>query len=1200
MTTPSLREKERHINWDIVARELKSPLGSFHEDLLQALQPSFMELAAKNSMILADQLQHFVGRHFPSANATYPRRILEQIQHMRMEVPTDQDAFLKQSSVISNQYISFLELKTALLMPAMISQRLAKHDPHALMPTLQNPIPRYDLPRSPMRIPEYARKIERPREFRANVHKRSRKWLAGPSRPRILIIKEDMVELFQKNDKKANKTITIDKIESLSASNLEFTVHVKGGDSLVLTCDTVATVRECVSELATHCLVHALDTGQPTSETIKLIACGAHVTGGPMRLPPTFQRTNALSFPTSLLGLAYIADEKSRLGRQDNTTHVQALLKAGAPVAHLLHWPFACTFFLRKSPLSRNILDYFLQLRLPLNTAADDAPAMSLLQYLCLMRNVSTIERFVQHISHAELTKCLKYVNGAGDSALHLAVKLDTDLEDAELVASLLIQAAAPKEQSSSTCEETSWVDAYDGSGDSVLLCALKAKMWKTADLLLSHLHASPMRTDKMGRTAVHVALMLDAPFPLQCRLIRACHSKRQLHGLDLRDADGKTPISIAIETRNEAAVVRLLECGAQPGETPLHVAIKTGLPTAAAALVQHGAAWNALDGNGSSPLSLALRYGLYALAYDLIQVMAGESVEWIDPHVGDSLVGLALKAGELELAALLLDLCPADIAHARTLETPLHHVMKLREWLDFVEPKATKKPGKMHRSRFKSKSDGDLSTLLVGDWISQSPHDMHLFVQRVLDGMLLGILKRVSPRISVLCPRRDPSIEPVIYHLVNTNDCMTDDQVDAFTPLHAAARGALSTNHILRWMLLHIADLPVSETIGVAVGPLGDSPLHDAITSLSSQNALDLLECLTGRENADAVVNAVRTDQASALHLACENPKTKLMQSVIAKLLALGAYTEGWNSIGQTPLHVAIEHGADASVIELLCSNGCDLNARTEDGRTPLMVALRANNDTAFVKLMQLGANRKAVVPITRLNLSQLAAAMETIHPVIANLLDRPQRPSIAANEALLVQPQQGGDQEMELRCSVAIQEEMELPELPSPPSKAACPEDEPSVAQPLTDKFWSKPIDQHLDHTLLARLKEEEKATLQLVALEAKHQAREWLLKRVGKQKLLADSLLIRQQYFAQHGRDLDAVHATAQAEKLFVERHMAEMVAEARLEIEREKQLLLYEAMRFKDHASSTSTFFESFISDSSSSVELTDFEPRKTLC
>ncbi|CAK4217923.1 unnamed protein product [Aphanomyces euteiches] len=250
MTTPSLREKERHINWDIVARELKSPLGSFHEDLLQALQPSFMELAAKNSMILADQLQHFVGRHFPSANATYPRRILEQIQHMRMEVPTDQDAFLKQSSVISNQYISFLELKTALLMPAMISQRLAKHDPHALMPTLQNPIPRYDLPRSPMQIPEYARKIERPREFRANVHKRSRKWLAGPSRPRILIIKEDMVELFQKNDKKANKTITIDKIESLSASNLEFTVHVKGGDSLVLTCDTVATVRECVRQLA--------------------------------------------------------------------------------------------------------------------------------------------------------------------------------------------------------------------------------------------------------------------------------------------------------------------------------------------------------------------------------------------------------------------------------------------------------------------------------------------------------------------------------------------------------------------------------------------------------------------------------------------------------------------------------------------------------------------------------------------------------------------------------------------------------------------------------------------------------------------------------------------------------------------------------------------------------------------------------------
>ncbi|KAF0728464.1 hypothetical protein AaE_009446, partial [Aphanomyces astaci] len=99
-----LHHQEEHVvPWDIIARELAGPPRRFHDDFLQALQPSFMELAAKNSMLLSDQLTHFLSREFPSATApstgyaTYARRVVEHIHRMRMEAPVstsnvDQDA----------------------------------------------------------------------------------------------------------------------------------------------------------------------------------------------------------------------------------------------------------------------------------------------------------------------------------------------------------------------------------------------------------------------------------------------------------------------------------------------------------------------------------------------------------------------------------------------------------------------------------------------------------------------------------------------------------------------------------------------------------------------------------------------------------------------------------------------------------------------------------------------------------------------------------------------------------------------------------------------------------------------------------------------------------------------------------------------------------------------------------------------------
>ncbi|KAF0719789.1 Aste57867_788 [Aphanomyces stellatus] len=1320
----------------MIARELKSPPRSFHEVFLQALHPSFTELAAKNSMLLAEQLQHFLGRHFASlvGNAAYARHILEQIQHMRMEapVPKDQDVFLKQSSSLSNQYISFMELKTTLLLPPMISQRLASHDAYALNPSLKTSAPQYNTQRHRLILPTTDRSsaMDRAREFRANVCKRSRKWLGGPPRSRILIVKEHMVELFKKGDtKKASMSVTVDTIESITTTQLEFVIRTKDGDALILTCDSIDGVRQCVSEVATHCLFHALDTGQPATELGKFLACGARLNDR-SRLSPTLLRANLLSIPTSALGMAYIMDERSHT-RDVQSSRVATLLAAGAKCHALLRWSFASLFFLRKTPLSRNVLDYFLQHELPLETAGDDAHSWSLLQYLCLMRNVSSVERFLQVVDKASVSRMLAHVNGAGDSVLHVAIKHDEDMDDAELIACLLLKPlvgsakspAKPLGDDSTTTsiamDHCAWINHVDQMGDTVIHAALKAKMWKCVESLVA-LHASTSATDAQvhavsyltvshsshkGNTAVHLALKMHAPYPLLCRIVRASKLKRGATPkddcLERRDGRGDTALTLALKLRNEAAVLRLLECGAQPdvlgciwdhhnvlgggGDSPLHVAIKTGLPNAARALVLHGATADAVDAHGASVLSLALRHGMYSLAYEIILVLAvdqddqppsstADDVEatnkWLDLQVGDSVVGLALKAGQLELAALLLDLCPATlhVAHIRTLERPLHHVMKLREWLDYIEPKASQPPharqkkAKQTRHHVKSKSDGDLTTLLVGDWATVAPYDAqaHLFVQRTLEGMLLGMVKQVDPALCVSCPVMPTTEVEPIYHLVNSDDCITDHQVDCFTPLHAAARGGLSTNHILRWFLLQLTDASLPQTLGVTIGPLAATPLHEAIVSASTENAIDLLDFIAAKPGAHDVVNAVRADLASALHLACHHAKLKPMQPILGRLLAMdhvSIETEGWDDAGRTPLHVAVEHGADDALVRLFHASGADLNTRTEDGRTPLMVALQANNDVAFQTLLALGANAKLVMPGTRHGLRDLAAAImddpSGLHPVFASLVHRspsdatPQDDQVPLSPPNAIRCRRLSDEMDEVTTdSVRGQSYISISRLSSlmPKEDIMTNRPEPNengstspplvyvgggnVGDPKAKKdavflFGKKEssVATPDDHAWLGRLKEDEKATLHLVAVEARQQAREWLCKRVGKQKILSDSLLLTQQHYAQHGVDLDPTTARLQAEKLFIDRHVADMVSEARLEIEREKQNLLYEATRvsMKDPvaastrppsalstASSSTTFLlESFIghADDDSlrgSLDLIDFEPRKTLC
>jgi ankyrin repeat protein len=79
----------------------------------------------------------------------------------------------------------------------------------------------------------------------------------------------------------------------------------------------------------------------------------------------------------------------------------------------------------------------------------------------------------------------------------------------------------------------------------------------------------------------------------------------------EVRDANAKAPLALAIWAGREKVVAVLLEAGANPnvsvgGKTrPLHLAVQTGHPGIVKLLIKAGADVNQLDAEGKSPLGL-------------------------------------------------------------------------------------------------------------------------------------------------------------------------------------------------------------------------------------------------------------------------------------------------------------------------------------------------------------------------------------------------------------------------------------------------------------------------------------------------------------------------------------------------------------------------------------------------------------------
>ena len=146
-------------------------------------------------------------------------------------------------------------------------------------------------------------------------------------------------------------------------------------------------------------------------------------------------------------------------------------------------------------------------------------------------------------------------------------------------------------------------------------------------------------RTERLQLTALHLAMSASLESTDTLDELLAC----ELVPLELRDADGNTPLHCGAQSGNEMAVTHLLRRANVPpppdseaqldvdaannaGATPLHVAAMHGHAAVARCLIAAGAQREVADANGDTPMHVAVRHDRDEVVGALIALKAKAS----------------------------------------------------------------------------------------------------------------------------------------------------------------------------------------------------------------------------------------------------------------------------------------------------------------------------------------------------------------------------------------------------------------------------------------------------------------------------------------------------------------------------------------------------------------------------------------------
>lgn len=476
-----------------------------------------------------------------------------------------------------------------------------------------------------------------------------------------------------------------------------------------------------------------------------------------------------------------------------------------------------------------------------------------------------------------------------GNTPLHTAIIVGAQIEQIRYLVSL-----------------TDDINARNKDGNNALYLAVERNNKKIGELLLAK-NADIFSTNNANDSPLHLALKKGGD--TQGWLITS-------RTISATDGSGNTALHYAVEWGLKAAVVSLIEKGANPeaknanGETPLFSAAKTNDPAMIALIVKGGSSIKARDNFGSSPLHTAVRWDADASVRELVQFGIDVNAQNV---AGKSALSEAVLAGKLSTAKLLID-SGADInASDNTGRTILIDAIKGQNTGVISMLLSNKANPQIQEINGRNAYH---EAVLTGD-------ARIIALVRDAGGKALSRDKNGNTPFSLAFDKSDGIVKTVLG-----NDRTITDS-DGNTPFHiiVQAKGPLRILSLLA-SLGYPFDTRNAE---------GMTPLGYAVENNDENYARILLQ--NGANPFSSIDKKGRN--AATIALASEE-----------RILADIAKYAGTKSDiqGNTLLHYAART-ASADTIRKLLAYGLDANAKNISGETPYMTALRwKRNDAAEV----------------------------------------------------------------------------------------------------------------------------------------------------------------------------------------------------------------------------------------------------------
>ncbi len=531
-------------------------------------------------------------------------------------------------------------------------------------------------------------------------------------------------------------------------------------------------------------------------------------------------------------------------------------------------------------------------------------------------------------------------------------------------------------------------VDALDSIGKSPFLLIIPPEAQNSIYSTLFQYNASATQKDMYGDTVLHVATMGNAPVDVLNLLVS--HGA----GVNERNKQGVTPLSLAIEKNNTAHVVFYANHGAdinaedQNGKSPLVYALDSPTIDMLKTLVTKE---NILtkDSQGNTPLHIAL---MKDSPFEYIQYLieTGADVNARNKS-GDSVLFLTVQKNNRQVGDILLER-GADIFATNTQNnSPLRIALTsggdIQDWLITSQTMNT--------------TDGSGNTPL------------HYAAEWKLDSSILRLVEK-GAKINAV----NSNGESALFSAVKGNSPSTINtlvragiETDVRSNLARDHLGNTPLHYAVRWNSLDAAQTLLSMGMEVDAQNLsGKTALSDACRSSKKDMAILLMKNRADINAADATGRTVLMDSISSnneymvslLLSNGANPQIQEMSgrtayheaavggniNIITKVreaggnplsrdsygdspfslvlrsddkiirAVLGSNLTIVDSDGNTPVHIAIEKKVNSKILEKILSMGYQVNIRNGKGLTPLNMAVSANQKKNSLILLEHGAN--------------------------------------------------------------------------------------------------------------------------------------------------------------------------------------------------------------------------------------------------